>query len=91
MKTIKDYETMAKLNLNDPERQWILDRMEMLTDSFRELDAIDTSTVEPLVTVLDVRNILRDDISKKFISRDELLLNAPEQYNGYFQVPRTLD
>jgi len=90
MENIKDYEAMVKLDLPEEERRWVSGRMDMLTGSFRALENIDTSGVEPLVTVLGIQNILRDDISIKTITRGELLANAPEQYDGYFQVPRTL-
>jgi hypothetical protein len=46
---------------------------------------------EPLVTVLNVQNDFREDIAVKFMPREELLSNAPEQYDGYFQVPRTIE
>jgi len=91
MQNIKDYEAMVKLNLPESERQWLSNRADMLLKSFAALEEIDTSGVEPLVTVLDVQNVLREDVSAKMLSRDELLANAPEQYDGYFQVPRTLE
>ena len=47
--------------------------------------------MQPLVSVLDIKNVLREDIEAKTISRDEILENAPEQYDGYFQVPGTLE
>ena len=88
---ILKYEAMAKLQLPEEERQWVAGQAENLLQSFAALDAIDTDGIEPLITVPDIQNILRDDVSKKLISRDELLSNAPEQYDGYFQVPRTID
>jgi len=87
----KVYEAMAKLDLPETERQLVKDRMEKLLESFSALESIDTTKIEPLVTVLDIQNIMRDDIAKKLISREELLSNAPEQYDGYFQVPKTLE
>ena len=91
MMDIKKYEVMAKIDLPETERQWVWSRAEKLVESFSALENIDTSAVDPLVTVLDIKNILRDDIVKKIITRDELLSGAPEQYDGYFQVPKTLD
>jgi len=91
MEKIMDYEAMAKLDLPEAERRWVSDRADMLINSFDQLDGIDTSKVEPLITVLDVKNVLRDDVSAKMLPREELLANAPEQYNGYFRVPKTLD
>ena len=91
MKDIKEYEAMAKLNLPETERQIISSRLVKLCDSFSVMENIDTANIEPLVTVLGIKNVLRDDVVRKNVSREELLSNAPEQYDGYFQVPRTLD
>jgi len=91
MKNIKDYEAMAKLDLPETEHVWVSDRADILVDSFSLLDSIDTSGVEPLITVLDITNVLREDVSVKMLPREELLVNAPDQYDGYFRVPKTLD
>ena len=88
---IGEYEATAKLSLPEAERKEITRRAAKKCESFSLLENIDTSGTEPLVTVLDLKNILRDDVVKKIITREELLSNAPEQYDGYFQVPRTLD
>ena len=92
MKNINEYEATAKFELSDAQRQWASACSDLLTASFQALNAVDTSAVEPLVTVLDIRNVMRDDVAaEKIVSREELLSNAPEQYNGYFQVPKTLE
>ena len=91
MRDIKEYEAMAKLDLPETERRELSGRINKLMESFSELDAIDCSSTEPLVTVLDLKNIFREDTAQKLISRDELLSAAPEEYDGYFQVPKTLD
>ena len=89
--TIEAYEAMAKLNLNGETRQWAVEVLTRLEESFKKLQTVDTVGIEPLVTVLDMKNVLRDDVSRKFVTRDELLSNAPEEYDGYFQVPKTLE
>lgn len=87
----KSYEAMAKIGLSPDERAWVLAQANALEQSFLAFDAVDTVGIEPLVTVLSLRNALRDDIAVKAFDRDELLAAAPEQYDGYFQVPRTLE
>ncbi|MCL2513374.1 MAG: Asp-tRNA(Asn)/Glu-tRNA(Gln) amidotransferase subunit GatC [Oscillospiraceae bacterium] len=91
MNNIKDYEAMAKLDLSDGERGRVSGRAGELIESFKKLENIDVSGVEPLVSVLDIQNVLREDVCVKTISREELLSNAPEQYDGYFQAPKTLE
>ena len=88
---IASYEAMAKLKLNDDTKSWVLKNMNYLEDLFQKLGQVDTKDVKPLITVLELQNVLRNDVSMKFITRDELLANAPEEYDGYFQVPKTLE
>ena len=91
MQNIKDYEAMAKLELPEEERKLVSDCAERLMDRFKKLEEVDTTGVEPLVTVLEMQNVLREDVSTKMLPREELLENAPDQYDGYFQVPKTLE
>ena len=88
---IKEYEAAAMLELADDEREMLAIEANAINDSFIVLDKIQTDGVRPLVSVLDAHNVLREDISEKLITRDDLMANAPERYNGYFQVPGTLE
>ncbi|MDR1688355.1 MAG: Asp-tRNA(Asn)/Glu-tRNA(Gln) amidotransferase subunit GatC [Clostridiales bacterium] len=91
MENIKDYEALAKLDLPLNERLFISEQADMLINSFEELKNTDTLGAQPLVTVLNIQNILRDDVAVKLVSREELLENAPQQSDGFFQVPKTLE
>ena len=91
MESLQAYEAMAKIQLTDEERARLTDMAERLTESFAALEAIDTENTMPMVTVLPIRNILREDVHTKMVSREALLENAPEPYDGYFQVPKTIE
>ena len=91
MREFIDYEKMAMLDLSDTERSCLKERFDEIIGGFSALDAFDTSDVEPLVSVLDIHNVMREDISSKSISREKLLENAPEQREGYFVVPAAID
>jgi len=81
---------MAKLDLPEQERAWAASGMNKLAKDFDALQDINTTGLEPLVSVLDIKNVLREDVAVKTISRATLLASAPEEYDGYFQVPKTL-
>ena len=91
MENIRDFVRMAKLSFSEEEFDRLCLLAGVLEDGFSALSGIDTDGVEPLVTVLNIKNVFRDDIAQKMISREELLKNAPEQYDGYFRTPKTLD
>lgn len=91
MKDIRELEGLAKIELTEEERLKLQKAGGALLASFEALGSIDTRGVEPLVSVLNLTNVLREDVAAKMISREELLSNAPEQYDGYFQAPKTLE
>ena len=89
--TAQMYEPMAKLSLDSESRAWADDIIARLEGEFEKMEKVDTKGVEPLITVLDLRNVLREDVSRQIVERETLLANAPEEYDGYFQVPKTID
>lgn len=88
---VSEYETMVKLNLPESERIWVAEKASRLEESFMELSKVDTEGVEPLISVLNLNSPLREDLPAKLVSREEILSNSPEQFNGYFQVPKTIE
>jgi len=91
MRSFKDYEYMAALDLPESERAVLEARFDDVVSGFAVLDDYDTDGVLPLVSVLDLHSVLRDDVSAKFVSREVLLDNAPESSDGYFQVPAAIE
>jgi len=88
---IEECAQMAKVSLTEAEQTEMAKQANILVESFNALESIDTEGVDVKFTVLDIKNVLRDDVVNKTISREILLSNAPEQYGGYFQVPKTID
>jgi len=91
LRNIKDYESMAMLDLSESERVRLKERFDEIAGGFSMLDAYDTVGVEPLVTVLDLHNIMREDEVSKPISADELFKSSNEQHDKYFRVPAAID
>ena len=91
MRNFSSYETLSKLSLTEDERSRISGCADMLAESFQELESYDTAGAIPLVTVLDIQNVLREDAHVKTIPRDEILANAPDRSGGYFRAPKILE
>jgi len=90
MLDLRRYEAVAMLDLPDGEREELAGLFDVIVAGFGALEQIIADGVEPLVTVLDTHNIMREDVAGKLFTRDEILANAPEEYDGYFKVPGTL-
>lgn len=82
---------LAKLELSPQEREAAKKDMGGMLDYIDKLNELDTTGVEPLSHVFPVRNVFRDDVVKNGDDRENILRNAPEQKEGMFKVPKTVE
>ena len=85
---INELEKMAKLKLNDFEKERFKEFFAIF--DFEKLNRVNTDNTEVLVSVTPAQNVMRKDEVIKTIPRGELLKCAPEEEGGYFKVPKTL-
>jgi aspartyl-tRNA(Asn)/glutamyl-tRNA(Gln) amidotransferase subunit C len=90
MYNLKTLETLSKISLSEEERDMAADFFDFWLPKFDMLDTIEIKNIEPLFRVSSLENVMREDESHKTANVDELLENAPEQYDNYFVVPRVL-
>jgi aspartyl-tRNA(Asn)/glutamyl-tRNA(Gln) amidotransferase subunit C len=84
-------ENLARLELNDTERDRLQGSLNNILTMVEQLNALDTEGVEPLIYVNDDTQILRADVVKNQVSRKDALKNAPDQNGVFFKVPKVID
>lgn len=89
--TIEYVGILAKLELDDEQKEAAKADMGKMLDYIDKLSELDTSGVEPMSHVFDLENVFREDIVTNGDTREALLSNAPEEKDGQFAVPRTFD
>ena len=92
--TMLSLEQLNKLSLSEAEENQVLDFFAMLENGEEKLTKIDTEGLKVLVHLSELSNlynVLREDTAEKVYTRDELQEQAPESYDGYWQVPRLVD
>ena len=82
---------LAKLELNEEEKEQAKKDMESMLDYIDKLNELDTTGVEPMSHVFPVNNVFREDVVTNGDDRENMLLNAPEQKDGAYKVPKTFD
>lgn len=82
---------LAKLELSSEEKEQAKKDMANMLDYIDMLNELDTDGVEPMSHVFPVHNIFREDVVVNGDVRDEMLKNAPEEKDGSFMVPKTVD
>ncbi len=94
MITTKDVEHVAKLarlEVNEDEKQLYADQLTKIIQAFDELASVDTEGVEPMSHALAVTNVLREDEVVTPLGHETLLKNAPDRENVFFKVPKIQD
>ena len=84
-------ERLNKIQLTESERIEMLSFFERQDKEVHGLDVIQTEDVERMVHVMPMTNVIREDVAKKDFTRDQLQEDAPESYDGYWQVPRLVE
>lgn len=82
---------LAKLELSSEEKEQAKKDMANMLDYIDMLNELDTDGVEPMSHVFPVHNVFREDVVVNGDVRDEMLKNAPEEKDGSFMVPKTVD
>ena len=89
--TIEYVGILAKLELSEEEKEQAKKDMGNMLDYIDKLNELDTSNVEPMSHVFPVNNVFREDIVVNGDEREKILKNAPEEKNGSFKVPNTVE
>lgn len=89
--TIKYVAALAKLNVNEEEKNKIAQELDHILDYIETMNELDTEGVEPMSHVLPLKNVFREDKVLNKPDREVLLANAPVKKEGSFVVPRTIE
>lgn len=82
---------LAKLNLMPEEKETYREQLSAILDYAARLQEIDTADIPPTASVLPLRTVLREDVSRPGLPREELLANVKHKDKGQFRVDAVLD
>jgi len=82
---------LARLQLSDDEKTRLTTDLNDILAQFARLQELDTNDVPPTSHSLPLQNVLREDIVRPSLPRDEATANAPEKRDGNFIVPQIME
>lgn len=82
---------LARLELSGAEKERMRRELDGILSYIDKLRALDTTGVEPTSHAVPLTNVLRDDVEKPSLPRDEMLANAPDTHRDLFRVPRIIE
>lgn len=81
---------LARLDLTPDENERFTEQLGAVLDHAADVEALDTEGVLPTAHPLPLTTVLRDDLRRPSLDRDEVLAQAPAVEDGRFRVPRIL-
>lgn len=88
---VKHVAHLARLSFSEDELETFTQQLDDIIGFAEQLNELDTENVEPTTHVLELSNVLRDDVSRDWLTREEALKNAPEKQDGQVKVPSVLE
>lgn len=85
--TLEYLANLARIELDPKEEEKLLKDLEKILDYFKELQALDTSAVEPMTGGTLLRNVFREDAERENTDQGEGKDAFPESHKGFLKVP----
>ena len=82
---------LARLRLSPEELTLYTGQLNSIVDFVAQLQALDTTNVEPLAHGVELYNVFREDVRGPSLDREDALANAPKRNADSFLVPAVLE
>tara|TARA_B100000989_G_scaffold282511_1_gene247628 strand:+ start:344 stop:628 length:285 start_codon:yes stop_codon:yes gene_type:complete len=87
---VKKIANLSKINLSDSELENLKHELNNILDWVDDLKKIDTTKVEPMLSVFNENMKMRED-KVQYTKSNEILSNAPEKKENFFVVPKVIE
>jgi aspartyl-tRNA(Asn)/glutamyl-tRNA(Gln) amidotransferase subunit C len=79
---------IARLELEDSAIEELQGELNNIVHFVEQMKELDLGDVEPTTHSTELTDSLRDDVPAPTLSREDVLLNAPQAQEGAFLIPR---
>ena len=87
---VKHVANLVRLGISEEEAEKFGPQLTSIIEYFNMLNEVNTDNVPPASDITNNTNVLREDVVKPSMSREEFLENAPQSERGYVKVPTVL-
>ena len=85
---VKHAAKLAELDFSDSEVKKITSQLDKILGHVANISKVDTAAISPTSHTLEIKNVFREDTVRESLSKEDALLNAPEEMDGGFKVPK---
>ena len=89
--TVDKIAHLGRLTLTEAEKEKSIVELSEILSFMEKLNEVDVSGVAPLIHLNEEVNVLREDVERQELSREEALRNAPDKTEEYFKVAKVIN
>ncbi|MDX2101191.1 MAG: Asp-tRNA(Asn)/Glu-tRNA(Gln) amidotransferase subunit GatC [Alphaproteobacteria bacterium] len=90
-KTVARVAMLARIKVTEADLPGLATELSGILGWIEQLQAVDTSDVEPMTSVADLTLPMREDVVTVAAQRDAILANGPEANESFFTVPKVVE
>lgn len=87
-KLVRYLAKVSRLELSQEEQEKYVQQLKVILDSFKEIDEVDTTDIEPSFHPMEINDVLRKDQVKEW--EWDPLVNTKHKEERYFKGPRII-
>jgi aspartyl-tRNA(Asn)/glutamyl-tRNA(Gln) amidotransferase subunit C len=89
--SIEHLARLARLSVSENEKILFADQIDSILDYMDKLNELDTADIEPTSHVILLSNVVREDLPKASLAREDALMNAPDKTDKFYRVPKIIE
>ena len=89
--SIEHLAQLARLSVSDNERTLFANQIDSILRYMDKLNELDTKNVEPTSHVISLSNVVREDLPKDSLEREDALMNAPDRTDKFYRVTKIIE
>ena len=82
---------LARVGLTPEEVELYRSQLDNVLNQFQALQELDTEDVPPTSQSVPLETVLREDVPRQSLPKEEVLANAPRREDDYFRVRAVLE
>jgi len=82
---------LSRLSLSNAEAASFTAQLDGIIGFIGKLNEVDVTDIEPTASILDAKNVVRPDTTRKDYATEEMLKNAPDREGDLFAVPKIIE
>ena len=88
---VKHIAGLSRLSLSEEDMETFGIQLNKIIEYVEQLNRLDTADVEPTSHAIPLKNVMRDDVPRASLTKEDALKNAPDSTEKFYRVPKIIE